>query len=201
MDSITQWLIKLKHSYLKNKTNQTNPQKTVLKTNVFVWIDDTKTYFWGLFPLFFLGDINDEQKHPNYSCQNVGTCSILKTFNILILPSVTAESSLYAEKYNNLVQSGSLVPSPFEHNPLSALLKKWILYELLGMLTLAQRSINVTSVFMCRKVERIPQEYQMSHDRGPPSGSWKEKMINLSSLLHLWWTGVNTGPPCILLKF
>lgn len=57
--------------------------------------------------LFLLGDINDEQKHPNYSCRNVGTCSILKSFNILILPSETAESSLYAEKYNNLVQSDS----------------------------------------------------------------------------------------------
>lgn len=28
MDSITQWLIKLKHSYLKNKMNQTNLQNS-----------------------------------------------------------------------------------------------------------------------------------------------------------------------------
>lgn len=43
------------------------------------------------------------------------------------------------------------------------------------MLTLAQPSINVTSVFMCSKTEWIPQGYQMSHDRGPPLGLWEEK--------------------------
>lgn len=94
--------------------------------NILVWTDDLKTYFWGLFPLFFLGDISDEHKHPNCPFQNIGICSIVRNFNILILDSEKIEPFLLGWEiyYNKCIQHGSMGRPHFKHNHLIVLLKK-----------------------------------------------------------------------------